>query len=352
MPSTSAGLFLLTADCSSGFPPGNRDSRGLRLHRRPNHPLDGHPAWTAPRISPLIIRITCSTIAAAAVYPGDLDNCNSLLRHLRRLSATLIDGIPPPVTGRSAGAEQRSQTAVAPARYRILRPEDEAGSRTPVPTVENRRQSRSEEFHGREVVRGRTAAHSVSNPRLSWPPCCFLAAVAFLARDVWLGALGRALIHDDGASKAEICRGAGPATTGKPADHRGGLVKQGYVPRVLVSGPPDSTRSNEADAAIQFGIRKGYPPVVRPPVSTAHSTREEAVFVLDALTQRNIHSFLLVTGNYHTARARRIFLSAERQRGGGPDLRWLPRATGTSAPPPVAQSRRPENCIYGVDPRP
>src|ERR1035438_4000555 len=27
-----------------GFPSGHRDSRGLRLHWRPNHPLDGHPA--------------------------------------------------------------------------------------------------------------------------------------------------------------------------------------------------------------------------------------------------------------------------------------------------------------------
>jgi hypothetical protein len=39
------------------------------------------------------------------------------------------------------------------------------------------------------------------------------------------------------------------------------------------------------------------------------------------LKQRNIRSFLLVTSNYHTARARRIYLSAERERGGGPDLR-------------------------------
>ena len=31
--------------------------------------------------------------------------------------------------------------------------------------------------------------------------------------------------------------------------------------------------------------------------------------------------FLLVTSNYHTARARRIYLSAEHERGGGPDLR-------------------------------
>jgi hypothetical protein len=120
----------------------------------------------------------------------------------------------------------------------------------------------------------------------------FLVAVLFLARDVWLSALG-----------AE-------------------LVKQGYVPHVLVSGPSGLYGSNEADVAIQFAIRQGYPAEWFIPLRhTALSTREEAGVVLDALKQRNIHSFLLVTSNFHTARARRIFLHAERQRGGGPDMR-------------------------------
>ena len=43
--------------------------------------------------------------------------------------------------------------------------------------------------------------------------------------------------------------------------------------------------------------------------------------MLDALKQRNIHSFLLVTSSYHTARARRIYLKVEHERGGGPELR-------------------------------
>ena len=47
-------------------------------------------------ISPLIIRITLfDDSRLLLVYPGDLDSCNSLLRHLRRLSRdALIDGIP------------------------------------------------------------------------------------------------------------------------------------------------------------------------------------------------------------------------------------------------------------------
>ncbi len=80
-------------------------------------------------ISPLIVRITLFDDARLLlIYPGDLDSCNSLLRHLRRLSRdALIDGIPyrqywgellaPAGTDRKQGP---------PPRYRILRPEDEA----------------------------------------------------------------------------------------------------------------------------------------------------------------------------------------------------------------------------------
>jgi hypothetical protein len=61
-------------------------------------------------------------------YPGDLDSCNSLLRHLRRLSRdALIDGIPyRQYWGEvlAPGGERKPQSSLP--RYRILRPEDEA----------------------------------------------------------------------------------------------------------------------------------------------------------------------------------------------------------------------------------
>ena len=47
-------------------------------------------------ISPLIVRITLfDDTRFSLIYPGDIDDCNGLLRHLRRLSRdALIDGIP------------------------------------------------------------------------------------------------------------------------------------------------------------------------------------------------------------------------------------------------------------------
>jgi hypothetical protein len=79
-------------------------------------------------ISPLIVRVTLfDDSRMVLIYPGDLDSCNSLLRHLRRLSRdALIDGIPyRQYWGEllAPGAAERKQAA--PPRYRLLRPEDE-----------------------------------------------------------------------------------------------------------------------------------------------------------------------------------------------------------------------------------
>ncbi len=149
-----------------------------------------------------------------------------------------------------------------------------------------------------------------------------LLLVVYLARDVWLGALGSALVHDEGAGKAEIAVVLAGDAWGYRLTKAAELAKQGYVPLVLVSGPPGFYGVNEADAAIHFAIVRGYPAQWFIPVyHTALSTREEATAILDALKQRNIHSALLVTSNYHSARAGRIFQDVERQRGGGPNLR-------------------------------
>lgn len=149
-----------------------------------------------------------------------------------------------------------------------------------------------------------------------------VCAALFLARPLWLPALGAVLVHDDGAGKAEIAVVLAGDSWGYRLSKGADLVKQGYAPHVLVSGPPGIYGINEADAAIQFAVRKGYPAEWFVPLyHTALSTREEAAAVLDWMNAHQVHSFLLVTSNYHTARARRIFRSAERERGGGPDIR-------------------------------
>lgn len=154
-----------------------------------------------------------------------------------------------------------------------------------------------------------------------------LAAILFLARDFWLSELGNALVHDDGAAKADIVVVLAGDQWGYRLTKAADLVKQGYVPHVLVSGPPGVYDVNEADAAIMFAVARGYPADWFIPLRhTALSTREEAAVVLEDLKRRNIQSFLLVTSSYHTARARRIFLQVEQERGGGPGLRMVASA--------------------------
>jgi hypothetical protein len=79
-------------------------------------------------ISPLIVRITLfDDSKVLLVYPGDLDSCNSLLRHLRRLSRdALIDGIPYRQYWGEVLAPAADRKQIPPPRFRILRPEDEA----------------------------------------------------------------------------------------------------------------------------------------------------------------------------------------------------------------------------------
>ena len=72
----------------------------------------------------------------------------------------------------------------------------------------------------------------------------FLAAAVFLARDVWLTALGEALIHDDGAGKAEIAVVLAGDNWGYRLTKAAELAKQGYVPRVLLTYPGDLDSCN------------------------------------------------------------------------------------------------------------
>jgi uncharacterized SAM-binding protein YcdF (DUF218 family) len=154
-----------------------------------------------------------------------------------------------------------------------------------------------------------------------------LAVVLFFARDAWLRALGRALVYDEGPAKADVAVVLGGDYWGNRLVRAAELVKQGYVPRVLVSGPPGFYGLNESDVAIRYGVQRGYPAewFIAVP-HNAMSTREEAVVLLDEFRKRGIRSFLLVTSTFHTARARRIFLKTESEMGGGPQFRTVASA--------------------------
>jgi uncharacterized SAM-binding protein YcdF (DUF218 family) len=149
-----------------------------------------------------------------------------------------------------------------------------------------------------------------------------LAALLFLTRTFWLSMLGRGLIHDDGPAKADLAVVLAGEYNGYRIQKAATLVRDGFVPAILVSGPADFYGLHESDLAIPFAIHKGFPGEWF--IGFPHnglSTKEEAADILAELARRNVHSFLLVTSNYHSARAGRIFRAAERARGGGPSMR-------------------------------
>ena len=120
---TSAFLFLMA------FRPAIEVHEGyLSIGKRMIPWMDIRRLDRTGWVSPLIVRITLfDDSRLLLVYSGDLDSCNSLLRHLRRLSRdALIEGIPYRQYWGEVLATGAESKPVPPPRYRILRPEDEA----------------------------------------------------------------------------------------------------------------------------------------------------------------------------------------------------------------------------------
>jgi uncharacterized SAM-binding protein YcdF (DUF218 family) len=83
-----------------------------------------------------------------------------------------------------------------------------------------------------------------------------------------------------------------------------------------VSGPAGTYGFYESDLAIPFAEKAGYPAsyfVAFP--NHALSTKQEAEAILPELRRLSVHSMLLVTSDFHTRRAGRIY------RALAPDLR-------------------------------
>jgi len=142
---------------------------------------------------------------------------------------------------------------------------------------------------------------------------CIVIGIALAAATHawWLAGLGRLLVRDEGPARADIAVVLAGDYYGNRVLRAAELVKQGYVPHVLVSGPHLIYGFYECDLAIPFAVQRGYPEnwFIRAPNET-HSTREEASAILADLRRRGVHRVLLVTSDYHTARAARVYRAA------------------------------------------
>jgi hypothetical protein len=126
-----SGLFFLTAVFLflMAFRPAIEVHEGyLAIGKRVIPWMDIRRIDRSCWISPLVVRVLLfDDTRLRLIYPGDLDSCNGLLRHLRRLSRdALIDGIPYRQYWGEVLAPAAERKQAPPPRYRILRPEDEA----------------------------------------------------------------------------------------------------------------------------------------------------------------------------------------------------------------------------------
>jgi uncharacterized SAM-binding protein YcdF (DUF218 family) len=159
--------------------------------------------------------------------------------------------------------------------------------------------------------------------RKFWIVFFSLLLLLAISAPLWLRWIGGALIHDDGPAKADIAVVLAGDQWGNRVLKAAELVRAGYVPAVLVSGPP-YFGEHECDAAIRFAVSHGYPrEYFLPAPNEGLSTREEARALLADLRRRGVRSFLLVTSDYHTARSGRIYRVEEARAGGGPSFRTV-----------------------------
>jgi uncharacterized SAM-binding protein YcdF (DUF218 family) len=120
----------------------------------------------------------------------------------------------------------------------------------------------------------------------------------------------RLLIENDGGPrKADAIVVLGGDTYGDRTLKGAELAKAGYAPFVIVSGPPRLIGYESTDE-IQFAEQHGYAASLFREVhlpGNAESTRTEGQFLGEYLEGQGVKSILLVTSNYHTRRAAKLW---------------------------------------------
>jgi uncharacterized SAM-binding protein YcdF (DUF218 family) len=135
--------------------------------------------------------------------------------------------------------------------------------------------------------------------------------LAFLLRAPILTGLGQYLDRSGPPEKADAIF----VFAGDPSGNRilkgAELAREGFAPRVVVSGPEGTYGYYECDLAIPFAVRAGYPEsyFIRFP-NHAHSTEEEVAGAAVLLHSLGVHRVILVTSVYHTRRAGADFRAA------------------------------------------
>ncbi len=140
---------------------------------------------------------------------------------------------------------------------------------------------------------------------------CLAAGTLAATHNTWLHWMGSYLTCSGPPCKADVIVVLAGDQWGNRVVKAGELLRQGWAPKVLVSGAGVFYGLNEGDMAIQFVVRAGYPAdgFFNLP-SPARSTEEEARYIVPEMRRRGVHRFILVTSDFHTRRAAAIYRKA------------------------------------------
>lgn len=121
-------------------------------------------------------------------------------------------------------------------------------------------------------------------------------------------ALGGYLVQSEPPQKSDVILVLAGDASGSRIIKAAEMVRQGYAPKVLVSGPFGIYGHYESDLEIPFAVQHGYPETYFESFENrAHSTMEEANVVIPRLRQMGAKNVLLVTSDFHTRRAGKIY---------------------------------------------
>ena len=132
--------------------------------------------------------------------------------------------------------------------------------------------------------------------------------VIFATSGFWLAGLGCYLVHAGPPVHADMIVVLAGDFSGNRILSAADLVRRGFAPKALVSGPSGAYGMHESDLAIHFAEEHGYPAsyfIAFP--NDSRSTKSEADDVLAELRKLHARSIDIVTSDYHTRRAGNIY---------------------------------------------
>ena len=140
-----------------------------------------------------------------------------------------------------------------------------------------------------------------------WIAALVLAAGCLIFSQQILWELGAMLVDDGPPRKADIAVTLAGDASGDRILKAAELVRQGYVPKVLVSGTGTTYGVPQTTLEIEYAVRSGYPREYFVPLQHHElSTKGEAQRIAAELRMLGVHKYLVVTSYFHTARAARI----------------------------------------------